>query len=174
MILRDDLTIGKLLRETAARYPERPAVKSRTAELSYRLLDEAVDIAARRLISCGIKKGDHVGTLCETQIAEVVIYYALARIGAVNVMFNTSLKAAELRDLIIRSDVSVLLAGSGYRGVNFPDLVRNIRRSCPVLKDVLLIGDGCAEDFRHLDSIEPCYTTIGYVSINRKKCLQQV
>ena len=156
MILRDDLTIGKLLRETAARYPERPAIKSRAAELSYRQLDEAVDIAARRLISCGIKKGDHVGTLCETQVAEVVLYYALARIGAVNVMFNTSLKAAELRELLVNSDVSVLLTGSGYRGVNFPDVVLKIKKDCPVLRDVLLMGDGISEDFRHLDSVEPC------------------
>lgn len=156
MILRDDLTIGKLLRETAARFPERPAIKSRTVELNYRQLDEAVDTAARRLISCGIKKGDHVGTLCETQLAEVVTYYALARIGAVNVMFNTSLKAAELKELLINSDVSVLLTGGGYRGVNFPDLVRNISRRCPKLKDVLLIGDGRSDEFRHLDSVDPC------------------
>ncbi|MBR5731584.1 MAG: AMP-binding protein [Firmicutes bacterium] len=156
MDLREDITIGKLLRETAAAYPERPALKSREAELSYRQLDEAVDIAARRLISCGIKRGDHVGTLCETQVAEVVIYYALARIGAVNVMFNTSLKAAELRELLINSDVSVLLVGSGYRGVSFPSLVQNIRSGCPLLKEVLLIGDGRSEQFRRLSSIEPC------------------
>ena len=154
MELIKDLTIGKLLRETAARYPDRPALKTRAEELSYRQLDEAVDTASRRLLYCGIKKGDHVGILCETQLEEIVVYYALARIGAVNVMFNTSLRAGELRELITRSDTSVLLIGEGYRGVSFPALVGNIMPDCPRLKEVFFIGPGEPGRFRRLDSLE--------------------
>ncbi len=154
MELIKDLTIGKLLRDTVLRYPDRPAVKTRTEELSYKQLDEAVDTASRRLLYCGIKKGDHVGILCETQLEEIIVYYALARIGAVNVMFNTSLRAGELRELLDRSRVSVLLIGEGYRGVSFPALVANILPDCPRLKDVFFIGYGESGRFRRLSSLE--------------------
>ena len=154
MELIKDLTIGKLLRDTAARYPDRPALKTREEELSYRQLDEAADTASRRLLYCGIKKGDHVGILCETQLEEIVVYYALARIGAVNVMFNTSLRAGELRELITRSDISVLLIGEGYRGVSFPALVANILPDCPKLKKVFFIGSGEPGTFSRLDSLK--------------------
>ena len=154
MELIKDLTIGKLLRDTVLRYPDRPALKTRAEELSYKQLDEAVDMASRRLLYCGVKKGDHVGILCETQVEEIVVYYALARIGAVNVMFNTSLRAGELRELLDRSRVSVLLIGEGYRGVSFPALVANIMPDCPRLKSVYFIGSGDPGTFCRLDSLE--------------------
>ena len=154
MELIKDLTIGKLLRDTVLRYPDRPALKTRAEELSYKQLDEAVDMASRRLLYCGVKKGDHVGILCETQVEEIVVYYALARIGAVNVMFNTSLRAGELRELLDRSRVSVLLIGEGYRGVSFPALVANILPDCPRLKDVFFIGYGESGRFRRLSSLD--------------------
>ena len=50
MQLRDDLTVGGLLRETASRFPDRPAIQTRSLTLTYRQLDEAVDTAARRLL----------------------------------------------------------------------------------------------------------------------------
>ena len=154
MELIKDLTIGKLLRDTVLRYPDRPALKTRAEELSYKQLDEAVDMASRRLLYCGVKKGDHVGILCETQVEEIVVYYALARIGAVNVMFNTSLRAGELRELLDRSRVSVLLIGEGYRGVSFPALVANIMPDCPRLKSVYFIGSGDPGTFCRLDSLD--------------------
>ena len=154
MELIKDLTIGKLLRETTALYPERTALRTRAEEMNYKQLDEAVDAASRRLLFCGIKKGDHVGILCETELEEIVVYYALARIGAVNVMFNTSLRAGELRELIDRSRISVLLIGEGYRGVSFPALVANILPDCPRLKDVYFIGGGDPGTFSRLDSLD--------------------
>ncbi|MBR5730774.1 MAG: AMP-binding protein, partial [Firmicutes bacterium] len=153
MELIKDLTIGKLLRDSASKYADRPALKTRSEELSYRQLDEAVDTASRRLLYCGVKKGDHVGILCETQMEEIVVFYALARIGAINVMFNTSLRASELRELISRSSISVLLIGEGYRGVSFPALVANIMPDCPRLRDVYFIGYGESGRFRRLNSL---------------------
>ena len=108
MQLIDDLTIGKLLRDTAAKYPDRPALKTREQLWTYRQLDDAADLMARRLLAVGIKHGDHVGVLCETEPVTIILFYALARIGAINILFNTSLKADELAPLVNRSDTRIL------------------------------------------------------------------
>ena len=150
MELRDDLTVGGLLRETSQRFPQRPALQTRAVALSYRELDDVVDNVARRLIALGIKKGEHIGTLCEANPSQIVIYYALARIGAINVMFNTSLSASELKELAIRSDISYLFIGEGYKGVNFPEVAKAIISDCPKIRRVLFIGGGDPAGFERL------------------------
>ena len=67
MQLIDDLTIGKLLRDTAAQYPDRIAIMTREKDYTYSQLDKAVDLTARRLLALGVKRGDHIGILCETE-----------------------------------------------------------------------------------------------------------
>ena len=155
MQLRDDLTVGGLLRETASRFPARPAIQTRSLTLTYKQLDDAVDIAARRLISLGIKKGQHIGTLCEATPMQIIMYYALARIGAVNVLFNTSLSESELKSLAERSDICFMFVGEGYKGVSFPKIMKNIAPECPKIRRVLFIGSGDSYGLDKLMDIEP-------------------
>jgi len=155
MELRDDLTIGKLLREAAEKYADRPAVKTRIKTLTYKEFDANVDMKARRLLSCGIKKGTHVGVLCEASPRLITLYYALARIGAVAVMFNTSLGEAELTSLINRSDSTVMIIGDGYKEINFPRVLRSICGQCPKLSTVLYEGRHDSAGFTVVDSLEP-------------------
>ena len=155
MQLRDDLTIGGLLRETTSRFPDRPAIQTRNLTLTYRQFDDAVDTAARRLLSLGIKKGDHIGTLCEATPVQIILYYALARIGAVNVMFNTSLSASELKTLANRSDICFIFVGEGYKGVSFPKIIMDILPECPKVKGVMFIGAGDPCGLDRLMDVEP-------------------
>ena len=155
MELRNDLTIGRLLRETAAKYPDRPALLTSLKTLTYREFDESVDLKARRLLSCGIKKGTHVGVLCETSPRLVTLFYALARIGAIAVMFNTSLGEAELISLINKSDTTIMIVGDGHKEVSFPRVLAAIQDKCPALE--LVLYEGRHDSFGHavVDSLEP-------------------
>ena len=155
MQLIDDLTIGKLLRDTASKYPGRPAIKTREQLWTYRQLDEAADLMARRLLAIGVKHGDHVGVLCETEPVTIILFYALARIGAVNILFNTSLKSDELAPLVARSDTRILIIGDGYKNVIFPEEARNIMPLCPVLEKTYFVGHNNSFGFEKLAEVEP-------------------
>ena len=155
MQLRDDLTVGGLLRETVSRFPDRPALKTRGLTLTYRQLDAAVDHAARQLLSLGVKKGQHVGTLCEATPIQIILFYALARIGAVNVMFNTSLSASELRELANRSDISIILVGDGYKGASFPKIMEKIMPDCQKISGAMFIGSGDPYGLTKFVDLEP-------------------
>ena len=155
MELRSDLTIGKLLREAAAKYADRPALITSLKTLTYREFDDSVDLKARRLLSRGIKKGTHVGVLCETSPRLVTLIYALARVGAVAVMFNTSLGEPELVSLINNSDTTVMIVGDGHKEVSFPRVLAAIRGKCPKLSLVLYEGRHDSHGFDVVDSTEP-------------------
>ena len=75
---------GSMLEENAAKFPDNPAVKSDEAEMSWREYNEAVNRWANYFIAKGFKKRDVVCVFLENRPALLVVYSALAKIGAVN------------------------------------------------------------------------------------------
>lgn len=140
MLPLEYLTIGQLLRRTAARFPDRLAMAAREQDWTYRQLDEAADRCARRLLSLGIRRGDRVGILCEMTPDAIITLYGVVRIGAVCTMLNTSLKHEDLRQMLERTDVSWLLVGDGYKTTCYADLCQGLEKEVPSLRRILYIG----------------------------------
>ena len=153
-----DLTIGGLLRRTALQYPENIALMSGDETWTYSRLDQCVDLAARKLLTAGIKPGDHVGLWTDTEPEEVVLYYALARIGAITCFINTCISPSDLGKIIRRSGIEHMLVGWGYQETSFPLIVRKLKDEGAIegIQNILLMsqeGDTC--DFEHYGSLAP-------------------
>jgi citronellyl-CoA synthetase len=88
---------GSMLEENAKEYPENPAVKSAEAQLSWREYNEAVNRCANYFISNGMKKGDVACVFLENRPELLIVYSAMAKIGAINSMINTNLRQDSLR-----------------------------------------------------------------------------
>ena len=95
----ENITISGLLRRTAQRFPERPAIEYIGQVWTYSELDDTVDQLARHLLGLGVKKGDHLGVWCETEPNTVLVIYAPVRIGAVATLLNNCLPRRELKAL---------------------------------------------------------------------------
>ena len=93
MLPLENITVGSLLRRSAALYANRPAVICHDTVCTYRELDAAVDRFAAALISAGISHGDHVGLFGEIEKESLALFFAVQRIGAVAVLLNTALVA---------------------------------------------------------------------------------
>jgi citronellyl-CoA synthetase len=102
---------GSLLEETTQRFPDNVAVKSEEAFLTYREYNESVNRYAHYFISQGIKKGDVISIFLETRPELLIIYSALAKIGAVNCMINTNLRADSLRHCLTLNPAAGLIVG---------------------------------------------------------------
>ncbi len=80
--------VGEMVRESARRYGDRPAIVSGDETLSFRDFDAATDRLGNALLAKGLRPGDVVGILLPNGVAGLVIYYALAKAGLVRVSLN--------------------------------------------------------------------------------------
>jgi fatty-acyl-CoA synthase len=78
-------SLGDLLHRSTARVPDRTAVVYRDLRQTYAELDDTVNRTAGALTARGVRKGDRVALLSHNNHAYVVLYFALARLGALSV-----------------------------------------------------------------------------------------
>jgi acyl-CoA synthetase (AMP-forming)/AMP-acid ligase II len=102
---------GSMLEENAVKYPDNPAIKSEEACLSYREFNEAVNRCGNFLISKGLKKGDVACIFLENRPELLIVYSAIAKIGAVNSMINTNLRQDSLKHCLTLHPAKIFIIG---------------------------------------------------------------
>ncbi|ERI09899.1 AMP-binding protein [Aneurinibacillus aneurinilyticus] len=150
------ITIGELLDQTTAKFPEKEAVIYPEVGLRYTFSEfqSACNRVAKGLISLGIKPGEHIA-IWATNVPEwVTTQFASAKMGAVLVTVNTSYRVHELEYLLRQSDSTTLLLIDSFRSTSYTDMLYEIcpelkecepgkleAKRLPRLKNVILIGD---------------------------------
>ena len=89
-------TIADLLRRTARRMRNSPAITCGLHHWTYGEFDDVVERVAAGLQGHGVTKGDRVAVLARNSHAFAALRFALARLGAVLVPVNFMLKAEEV------------------------------------------------------------------------------
>ncbi|MEU6802677.1 long-chain-fatty-acid--CoA ligase [Streptomyces neyagawaensis] len=88
--------LAEFLVATAARQPERPALRLGTATTSYAELDEATARAAALLRAEGVRPGDRVALMLPSSPEFVILYYGILRAGGIVLPLNPLLKEREV------------------------------------------------------------------------------
>lgn len=104
------VTLDQLLRDSAGRVPDRPALVFYNKVTTYRQLDEAVDRFANALRAMGVGKGDRVTLHLPTTPAFVIAYYGTLRAGALVVPVNPMLVPRELAVLLAYTSPKVTVS----------------------------------------------------------------
>jgi len=107
-------TVPELLHHAVARHPDNLAVADLDERLTYADLDRRSAALAARLVSVGVGKGSHVGTLLPNGVGWVVAWAAITRIGAVSTPVNTFSKTPELATMLRHADVAALITTPGF------------------------------------------------------------
>jgi fatty-acyl-CoA synthase len=151
-----DVGVGELLTLLARDYPEHEALiyPDLGLRFDFNQLEWLSRKIARGLIDIGVESGDRVALWAPNVPEWVVLQFALAKIGAILVTVNTSLRAAEIEFLLKQSESSTLITVDGFRDVNYietiHELVPELRRSeegtlqsrkFPFLRRVVYIGE---------------------------------
>jgi fatty-acyl-CoA synthase len=141
-----DITIGGLLSALAGALPDREAlVYSRALRWTFAELEREASLVARGLMAIGVKRGERV-SLWATNVPEwVVLQFALAKIGAVLVTVNTSLRAGELDYLLRQSESDTLVLIRGFRNLDYLATAQEIG-ALDRLARVILIGEPKPDD----------------------------
>ncbi len=158
-----DVTVGSLVRLLAHALPDHEALVYSHAGLRYtfRQLEDESRRIARGLMASGVTTGDRVAVWATNVPEWVVLQFALAKIGAILVTVNTSLRAHEIEYLLRQSEASTLITIRGFRTVNYLDELRTIGaldraergRALPHLKRLVLIGENCPDDLIPYDRL---------------------
>jgi fatty-acyl-CoA synthase len=140
-----DVTVGRLLTHIADDIPDNDAlVRDGGPRWSFRELETESRLIARGLIAAGIERGDRVAVWATNVPEWIVLQFALAKIGAILVTVNTSLRAREIEYLLRQSESETLVTIAGFKDV---DYMAEFRESNSAhVKRVFFIGDPCPAD----------------------------
>lgn len=122
----DPTSIGDLIERAASRWPSAEAVVARSGRLTYAELRERVRRAASALRGSGVGVGDRVAVSLPNDIEAVVVFLAIAQLGAIWVGVNLSLAKPEKEYILDDSSPSLVIAvpavveqlGDCFRGVS--------------------------------------------------------
>ncbi len=163
-VLREK-TLGQILDETVARFPDREAVvyADRNYRKTWREFAEVVDDLARGLMALGVQKGEKVAVWATNVPYWVALQFATAKIGAVLLTVNTSYREHELRYLLQQSECENIFLIDSLRDHDYVDTLYKIApelrvqsrgelrcRDLPHLKRVCFLG---AEKYRGMYSV---------------------
>ena len=151
-----DLTVGALLTRLAAALPDRPALVYPHERYSFAELDAEARLLAKGLMAVGVEAGERV-VLWATNVPEwVVLQFALAKIGAILVTVNTSLRAGELAYLLRQSECRTVITIRGFKQIDYLAALDEIgalptsaKSDLSVARTIFLGGDA-PERFRSL------------------------
>src|SRR5947208_7831977 len=115
-----DVTVGALLTRLARELPDHEAlVYANGPRFTFERLEQEARTIARGLMACGVERGERV-VLWATNVPEwIVLQFALAKIGAILVTANTSLRARDVDYLLRQSEAATLVASRGFRDVDY-------------------------------------------------------
>lgn len=127
-----EITVGGLLEQVAAKYPDDEAIayNDRPYRRTWRQFDEECDRVAKGFLALGIGKGDHIA-IWATNVPEwMLTFFAAAKIGAVLVTVNTNYKVFEAEYLLHQSDTKALVLIEGFKDTSYVDIINEL---CPQL-----------------------------------------
>lgn len=105
------MSIARILERWARTAPGKTALRCEGTNLSYAQLWDAVEAATRAL---PVHKGDRVAYLGYNDPAQLVLLFALARLGAILVPLNWRLTLAEHREIVADCSPSLVVCGPEF------------------------------------------------------------
>ena len=128
------LTIGQVLDDAAARYPEHEALVSvhQGLRYTYREFHDICTQVAKGLMGLGIARGENIA-IWATSLAEwMIAQFATAKIGATLVTINPAYRVYELEYALKLSESKALLLTDSYKT---SDYISMFYQFCPEAKD---------------------------------------
>ncbi len=134
-----DITLGELLRQTAAAVPDRVALvdgdpdPAKRREWTYRELLDDVETVARALLA-QFAPGDRIAVWAPNSADWVILQQAIAMAGMVVVGINPAYRADELAYILRQSRAVCVLFRESYRGSNLEEILGEITGDLPALR----------------------------------------
>lgn len=141
-------SLGAALRSAAADCPEQPFIRMVAGEWSYATVDAESDRVAAGLAALGVTRGANVSLMLPNCIEFVILWFALAKLGAVTAPVNTSFRGELLANAINLVDSHLLLVHESLL-----EPLAEVRAKLGAIESVVLVGERERAGFRSYRSL---------------------
>ena len=142
------LSVGALLEKVKDTSPDTEAIYDGVRRLSFRDLAEEVNELATGLNQIGVGPGDRVAVCLPTWYEFITIVYAVAKIGAVVVPYNTRYRENEAEYIIRDSEAKVVFFTEVADHIDHLSQLRAIQERNPTVEHLIAVR------FEHEDLID--------------------
>lgn len=133
-------TLPALIRQAAARFPERSAIVDGPVTISYADLLVRSQAVARSLIALGVAPGERVAIWAPNLHEWILAACGIHAAGAVLVPLNTRMKGAEAADILARSGAKAMFCMGDFLGQYYPALLDGQRPA--TLAHIVVLREG--------------------------------
>ncbi len=126
-------TIAHLLADAAEATPERPFYRWAGEEVAVGAVHDQAERVAGGLAARGVGRGDRVAVMMGSGPAYLALWFAIARLGAVEVPVNTAYQGDLLADQLARAGVRLAIADEPLAA-----RIAAVRDAVPTLGDVVV------------------------------------
>lgn len=148
------MNLTDLLADTAARWPNHPAIRFRNLTVTYTELNSRVNRLASGLRLAGLKPGDVCVLMMPNSINWVTAYYALAKIGSIILPVNFLYRVGELQHILRDSGARAFIGHAGHL-----EEMRKVMSGMPSLQIRIAEGEA-AKGFTPLEALFVDHATI--------------
>ncbi|MCJ9429987.1 AMP-binding protein [Kordiimonas marina] len=123
-----NITIGKQLEETAARYPDHDAVIFREsgARLTYAELNAEADRIAAGFLALGLAPGDRVGVWAPNRLEWVLCQFATAKAGLIQVNINPAYRLHELEYALNLVECRAIVTAERFKSSDYIAMLQEL------------------------------------------------
>ena len=108
------MNISNLLIKSAARRPEHPAIRFLEQTITYEALNRQADRLSHGLVRAGLHPGEICVLMMPNSIDWAIVYYALAKVGAVVLPVNFLYRVGELEHIFKDSGARAFIGHKDY------------------------------------------------------------
>lgn len=135
-----DKTVGQILSEAAAAWPDRTCVVSipQNVRLTFSQLLRRVDSLAAGLKKLGLKKGDRLGLWGPNDLEWFITFLSASRLGIIVVAINPAYQQNELVYCLQKVGVKATVSPHTFKTQNYPKMLHAAKEVCPTLEDIII------------------------------------
>ncbi|HEY6869424.1 MAG TPA: AMP-binding protein [Novosphingobium sp.] len=134
-----EMTIPHVLADMAARHGDKVFLTAMAdgRRFTYRDIDLLSNRIANRLLALGLGRGSHVAVMMENCPEQVLLYFAIGKIGGVAVPFNTAARGKLIEYFLTQSDSVAVVCEA-----EFTPFLATALPAAPAIRTMIVLGEG--------------------------------
>jgi 2,3-dihydroxybenzoate-AMP ligase len=146
-------TIGDILDRAADIYPDKEAFVDNRCRLTFAQARDRVNRLAISLMNLGIAPTERFLVQLPNWIEFVYVYFALQKIGAIDVLLIDRYRQHEINHLIRLSGATAWILPGKYKNTDYLPIIRDVLKENSQVKTVILVRGGEQKDHLCLEAL---------------------